>query len=414
MLAGCRVFRMASVLRGCAICPRLGLRATHRRSRARPATRCMSDATAGAEEDAPAAAEPSDAHPVAANKRYHGAKLMMEDSVFAELSLAEASQKVQGVRVRQHVNPLKASLQTQAPAPEWREVFADVAKPLVVDIGCGGGRFDLMFAKRHPELNVLGVDIRAPLVDRGNAWGEVAGIVDNVHFAECNATVSIGVWLKSYAALGEASRVDAVTIQFPDPHFKKRHHKRRVVQAALVRAVAQGLEPGARVFLQSDVRDVAEDMRAKFETFGAHLFRLDESLHGNAEAPETLAAANRERAREAAAAAFEEDERARVSRERAEANGYPGRVFAGDAVRPAEAAADSAADSEGTAPPAPPDPDAEAEAETEWVSAWAQAGDREGWLDENPLGVPTERECQTVDSGGRCYRVMLVRNDVAA
>jgi hypothetical protein len=83
-------------------------------------------------------------------------------------------------------------------------------------------------------------------------------------------------------------------------------------------------------------------------------------------------------------------------------------------VRPAEAAADSAADSEGTAPPAPPDPDAEAEAETEWVSAWAQAGDREGWLDENPLGVPTERECQTVDSGGRCYRVMLVRNDVAA
>ena len=374
----------------------------------------MSDATAGAsapaeEEDSPAAA----ADPASA-KQYHGAKLMMEDSVFAELSLAEASQKVQGVRVRQHVNPLKASLQTQAPAPEWREVFADVAKPLVVDIGCGGGRFDLMFAKRHPELNVLGVDIRAPLVDRGNAWGEVAGIVDNVHFAECNATVSIGVWLKSYAALGEASRVDAVTIQFPDPHFKKRHHKRRVVQAALVRAVAQGLEPGARVFLQSDVRDVAEDMRAKFETFGAHLFRLDESLHGNAEAPETLAAANRERAREAAAAAFEEDERARVSRERAEANGYPGRVFAGDAVRPAEAAADSAADSEGTAPPAPPDPDAEAEAETEWVSAWAQAGDREGWLDENPLGVPTERECQTVDSGGRCYRVMLVRNDVAA
>jgi len=377
----------------------------------------MSDATAGAstEEDAPAAAaKPEDAHPVAAGKRYHGAKLMMEDSVFAELSLAEASQKVQGVRVRQHVNPLKASLQTQAPAPEWRDVFADVAKPLVVDIGCGGGRFDLMFAKRHPELNVLGVDIRAPLVDRGNAWGEVAGIVDNVHFAECNATVSIGVWLKSYAALGEASRVDAVTIQFPDPHFKKRHHKRRVVQAALVRAVSQGLEPGARVFLQSDVRDVAEDMRAKFETFGAHLFHLDESLHGNAKAPETLAAANRERAREAAAAAFEEDERARVSRERAEANGYPGRVFAGDAARPAEAAADSAADSEGTAPPAPPDPDAEAEAEAEWVSAWAQAGDREGWLDENPLGVPTERECQTVDSGGRCYRVMLVRNDVAA
>ena len=38
-------------------------------------------------------------------KRYHGAKLMMEDSVFAELELAKAAQKVGGVRVRQHVNP---------------------------------------------------------------------------------------------------------------------------------------------------------------------------------------------------------------------------------------------------------------------------------------------------------------------
>ena len=368
----------------------------------------MSDATAGAsapaeEEDSPAAA----ADPASA-KQYHGAKLMMEDSVFAELSLAEASQKVQGVRVRQHVNPLKASLQTQAPAPEWREVFADVAKPLVVDIGCGGGRFDLMFAKRHPELNVLGVDIRAPLVDRGNAWGEVAGIVDNVHFAECNATVSIGEWLEAYASLGEKSRVDMVTIQFPDPHFKKRHHKRRVVQAALVRAVARGLEPGGRVFLQSDVREVSEDMRAKFETFGAHLFHLDASLHGPASARARAdAETNAARAREAAAAALEDDERARVSRERAEANGWPGRAFANDAGPPAEVS--TAAE---TAPPAPVDPDAEAEAEL--VSAWAQAGDREGWLDENPLGVPTERECQTVDSGGRCYRVMLVRNDVAA
>ena len=48
-----------------------------------------------------------------------------------------------------------------------------------------------------------------------------------------------------------------------------------------------------------------------------------------------------------------------------------------------------------------------------WRSAWAAAGDREGWLDENPLGVPTEREVQTTSTNGRCYRVMLVRNTTA-
>ena len=116
-------------------------------------------------------------------KRYHGAKLMMGDSVFAELELAEAAQKVGGVRVRQHVNPLKASLQSQAPVPAWTDIYASTARPLVVDIGCGGGRFDLMMAKKYPETNFLGVDIRAPLVERGNKWGEYAGVVDNLHFA---------------------------------------------------------------------------------------------------------------------------------------------------------------------------------------------------------------------------------------
>ena len=72
------------------------------------------------------------------------------------------------------------------------------------------------------------------------------------------------------------------------------------------------------------------DTQLVAQHFGAHLFRLDDALHGPETAPE-VAETNRARAREAAAAAFEEDERARVNRERAEANGFPGRAFAGDA-----------------------------------------------------------------------------------
>ena len=116
-----------------------------------------------------------------------------------------------------------------------------------------------------------------------------------------------------------------MAIQFPDPHFKKRHHKRRVVQPALVRAVAEGLRPGARVFLQSDVREVSEDMREKFERFGAHLFHLDAELHDVSGVDAAKLAENAAASVEAAAVAFEEDERARVSREAAERDGWPGR-----------------------------------------------------------------------------------------
>jgi tRNA (guanine-N7-)-methyltransferase len=52
-----------------------------------------------------------------------------------------------------------------------------------------------------------------------------------------------------------------VYIQFPDPHFKRRHRKRRIFQPSMVRAVSRMLPPGGRLFLQSDVLNVAVAMR---------------------------------------------------------------------------------------------------------------------------------------------------------
>lgn len=55
------------------------------------------------------------------------------------------------------------------------------------------------------------------------------------------------------------------SIQFPDPHFKKKHKKRRMVQPGLVDVVCATLRPGGgEVFLQSDVEEVAQSMRECF------------------------------------------------------------------------------------------------------------------------------------------------------
>ena len=45
-------------------------------------------------------------------------------------------------------------------------------------------------------------------------------------------------------------------LQFPDPHFKKKHKKRRVVQPQLIEAIDRRLAPDGLVFLQSDVMEV--------------------------------------------------------------------------------------------------------------------------------------------------------------
>ena len=45
-------------------------------------------------------------------------------------------------------------------------------------------------------------------------------------------------------------------MQFPDPHWKLRNRKKRIVQPQLVKAVANLLAPQGQVFLQSDVQEV--------------------------------------------------------------------------------------------------------------------------------------------------------------
>jgi tRNA G46 methylase TrmB len=85
-------------------------------------------------------------------------------------------------RVRQHTNPFKPSLQQPAEFDPAR-AFDDPEKPLLVDVGCGPGRFAVRLALRHPEYNVLALDIREPLIHRANWCATAALYARTVH--EC-------------------------------------------------------------------------------------------------------------------------------------------------------------------------------------------------------------------------------------
>lgn len=180
---------------------------------------------------------------------------------YGELNLKHISDQVGGVRTRQHVNPLKASLMVPASPPKWEDIFIDPSLPIMVDVGSGSGRFIMMLAKRNTKTwNYLGLEIRQQLVSRANLWVNKLEL-KNLHFIFANATVSFCSILSTYPG-----PVKLVAISCPDPHFKNRHHKRRVVQTQLVDSIVNTLAPGGQVFLQSDVKEVATNMRCQFDT----------------------------------------------------------------------------------------------------------------------------------------------------
>ena len=165
--------------------------------------------------------------------------------------------------VRQHVNPLSRFFQLPLELPPPQKLFNDPGRPVHLDIGCARGRFLLALAQQQPELNHLGVEIRRALVAAAEADRQQLGL-GNLHYLFCNANISVEGWLTALAP----GQLDLVSIQFPDPWFKKRHHKRRVLQPALLLAIAAALEPGKRLFMQSDILDVIEPMVAVTEASG--------------------------------------------------------------------------------------------------------------------------------------------------
>lgn len=166
------------------------------------------------------------------------------------------------IKIRQHVNPL-ALFNCVPPAPlQIEQVFRRPQLPLLLDIGCARGQWLLNVAASQPEHNFLGIEIRAPLIEYANQVAAQRGL-DNLHFEFCNATLGLN---PLFADL-PAQILDCVTIQFPDPWYKKKQAKRRVLNADLVETLVHYLKPNGTIWLQSDLEFLAQEM---CDLLGAH------------------------------------------------------------------------------------------------------------------------------------------------
>ena len=153
------------------------------------------------------------------------------------------------------------------PILPWFQVLADLGdsldpatffkaeQPLHLDIGCGRGLFIFTAATQHPENNYLGLEIdyregrRAAtrLMKRELPNARIVG-------GDCNRLLS---------EMLPVSSVDAAHVYFPDPWWKKKHHKRRLFTPEFVKLLSRVVRPGGYVHSWSDVADYFEVITAR-------------------------------------------------------------------------------------------------------------------------------------------------------
>lgn len=177
------------------------------------------------------------------------------------------------VRVRQHVNPLAIKYITPILPLNWEQIYTNSTQPLHVDIGCARGQFLLDMARLKPNWNYLGLEIREVLVEDATSITHKLNLT-NLHFLFCNVNNSLAPLLKSLSP----GTLQRVTIQFPDPWFKNRHAKRRLLQPQLVAELATYLASGGIVFLQSDIEGLLLEMRDRFNSHPDFVLQSPEPL----------------------------------------------------------------------------------------------------------------------------------------
>jgi len=161
-------------------------------------------------------------------------------------------------------------------------MFGDSKLNLHLDIGCADGEFLFDLALFNTSWNYLGIEIREKLVKTAKL--KVREIeINNLYFVFGNAYNILNDDQSKFII----RNLKSISFNFPDPWFKKRHYKRRVIQPEFVKILSNSLQKGTLIFIKTDVKDLFDYMdytissNFYFKTIDKKDFNYSESFNPN-------------------------------------------------------------------------------------------------------------------------------------
>ncbi|KAF1975075.1 hypothetical protein BU23DRAFT_530884 [Bimuria novae-zelandiae CBS 107.79] len=139
----------------------------------------------------------------------------------------------------------------------------------IADIGCGFGGLLFALATKFPDTLSLGMEIRISVTEY--VQEKIRAL--RAQNAENKTYQNIGCLrantMKFLPNFFRKHQLRAIFLCFPDPHFKQRKHKARIVSTMLCSEYAYVLRPGGYVYTITDVRDLHEWMVGHFSGHGS-------------------------------------------------------------------------------------------------------------------------------------------------
>eukprot|EP00980_Cylindrotheca_fusiformis_P028223 scaffold22586_cov138-Cylindrotheca_fusiformis.AAC.43 len=144
---------------------------------------------------------------------------------------------------------------------QWvNEQFSNVQLPFVLDVGCGEGEWAIQAAQAMTDMiNVIGLEMRSDaLTLERRAYAQT---ISNLALLDANVLSNDFTILLKDIQLAGGGPIAAILVQCPDPHWKSKHQKRRILGPKFLKDCANCLaSPDAVLIVRTDVLVVAQDV----------------------------------------------------------------------------------------------------------------------------------------------------------
>lgn len=144
--------------------------------------------------------------------------------------------------------------------PDWHALLGAVADRLELEIGSGHGGYALAFARLHPGRALVAIEQRRKFAD---ALGAKARRRQHHNLVAMQGDARLLA-----PRLFRAGSLSAVHVHFPDPWWKRRHERRRLVDDGMSQLLMGLLAPGGLLDFRTDVERYAIDALARLEEVG--------------------------------------------------------------------------------------------------------------------------------------------------
>jgi len=162
------------------------------------------------------------------------------------------------MRVRPHRNPLADGEDDHPDSPDavpWQDMYPKMRSLVVkwLDVGSAYGGMLCKLGPMEPNTLMLGLEIRPRVAEfaqqRVREHRANKNTLHNVWFEQSNVMRYLPYWFRK-------GQLEKMFFCYPDPHWKKRNLRRRIMGQTLVHEYAYVLAPGGRLYTVSDVPEL--------------------------------------------------------------------------------------------------------------------------------------------------------------